>query len=301
MDYRQPDLSVITVNYNGFHDTCEFIDSWTATVFSVSYEMIVIDNGSTANEAALLQKTYPFIQAVRSEQNLGFAGGNNLGINLAKGKYLFLLNNDVCMVKDTIPLLIKRLLSSDKIAGVSPLIRDYAEPHAIQFAGYTQLSPITLRNRAIGKGKINKGHYPAQKTPYLHGAAMLLKKTIIDKLSLMPEEYFLYYEELDWCTYINREGYELWYDPACEIWHKDSSSTGKESPLKYYYLSRNRLLYAYRNLFDWKLPVSILYQTMIVCPKNILTALGKGKKTIAKAHWEGTKAFFKLRNKDKQP
>ena len=106
MDYRQPDLSVITVNYNGFHDTCEFIDSWTATVFSVSYEMIVIDNGSTANEAALLQKTYPFIQAVRSEQNLGFAGGNNLGINLAKGKYLFLLNNDVCMVKDTIPLLI---------------------------------------------------------------------------------------------------------------------------------------------------------------------------------------------------
>ena len=90
MDYRQPDLSVITVNYNGFHDTCEFIDSWTATVFSVSYEMIVIDNGSTANEAALLQKTYPFIQAVRSEQNLGFAGGNNLGINLAKGKYLFL-------------------------------------------------------------------------------------------------------------------------------------------------------------------------------------------------------------------
>ena len=300
MDYRQPDLSVITVNYNGFHDTCEFIDSWTATIFSVSYEMIVIDNGSTANEAALLQKTYPFIQAVRSERNLGFAGGNNLGINLAKGKYLFLLNNDVYMVKDTIPLLIKRLLSSDKIAGVSPLIRDYAEPHAIQFAGYTQLSPITLRNRAIGKGKINKDHYPAQKTPYLHGAAMLLKKTIIDKLSLMPEEYFLYYEELDWCTYINREGYELWYDPACEIWHKDSSSTGKESPLKYYYLNRNRLLYAYRNLFDWKLPVSILYQTMIVCPKNILTALGKGKKAIAKAHWEGTKAFFKLRNKDKQ-
>ena len=88
------------------------------------------------------KKSYPFIQAVRSERNLGFAGGNNLGINLAKGKYLFLLNNDVCMVKDTIPLLIKRLLSSDKIAGVSPLIRDYAEPHAIQFAGYTQLSPL---------------------------------------------------------------------------------------------------------------------------------------------------------------
>lgn len=301
MDYRQPDISVITVNYNGFHDTCEFINSWVAIVFSVSYEMIVIDNGSTADEAALLQEKYPFIQAIRSERNLGFAGGNNLGINRAKGKYLFLLNNDILIVKDTINLLIDRLLSSDKIAGVSPLIRDYTEPHAIQFAGYTNLSPITLRNRAIGKGKINKDHYPARRTPYLHGAAMLLKKEVIGKLGLMPEDYFLYYEELDWCTYINMEGYELWYDPACEIWHKDSSSTGKGSPLKAYYLSRNRLLYAYRNLFDWKLYLSIFYQAAIVCPKNILTALGKGEKATAGAHWEGTKAFFKLRNKDKQP
>ena len=144
MDYRQPDLSVITVNYNGFHDTCEFIDSWTATIFSVSYEMIVIDNGSTANEAALLQKTYPFIQAVRSERNLGFAGGNNLGINLAKGKYLFLLNNDVCMVKDAIPLLIKRLLSSDKIAGVSPLI--YKPQNKMFHFCKTFCSKITLVN-----------------------------------------------------------------------------------------------------------------------------------------------------------
>lgn len=299
MDYRQPDISVITVNYNGFHDTCEFIDSWVATVMSVSYEIIVIDNGSNTNEATLLQEKYPFIQAIRSEQNLGFAGGNNLGINIAKGKYLFLLNNDIFIIKDTIHLLIDRLVSSNKIAGISPLIRDYTEPHVIQFAGYTRLSPITLRNRAIGRGKMKKDRYPARRTPYLHGAAMLLKKGVIDKLGLMPEDYFLYYEELDWCTYINMEGYELWYDPACEVWHKDSSSTGKESPLKYYYLSRNRLLYAYRNIFDWKLYLSIFYQTTIVCPKNILTALGKGEKARAKAHWEGTKAFFKLRNKDK--
>lgn len=298
-DYRQPDISVITVNYNGFHDTCEFIDSWVATVISVSYEIIVIDNGSNINEAALLQEKYPFIEAIRIEQNLGFAGGNNLGINIAKGKYLFLLNNDIFIIKDTIHLLIDRLLSSNKIAGVSPLIRDYTEPHAIQFAGYTKLSPITLRNRAMGRGQMNKDRYPARRTPYLHGAAMLLKKGVIDKLGLMPEDYFLYYEELDWCTYISMEGYELWYDPACEVWHKDSSSTGKESPLKYYYLSRNRLLYAYRNIFDWKLYLSIFYQTTIVCPKNILTALGKGEKARAKAHWEGTKAFFKLRNKDK--
>lgn len=296
MQSPQPDISVITVNYNGFHDTCEFIDSWVVTVTSVSYEIIVIDNGSAINEALSLQEKYPFIRTLRSEKNLGFAGGNNLGISIAQGKYLFLLNNDIIITSDTIHLLVRRLASSNKIAGVSPLIRDYTEPHAIQFAGYTKLSSITLRNRAIGRGRINKDRYPARRTPYLHGAAMLVKKKVVDKLGPMPEDYFLYYEELDWCTYMNMEGYELWYDPACEVWHKDSSSTGKGSPLQCYYLSRNRLLYAYRNIFNWKLYLSILYQLAVVCPKNILIALGKGEKEIAKAHWEGTKAFFKLRN-----
>lgn len=296
MRSQQLDISVITVNYNGFHDTCEFIDSWVSIVMSVSYEIIVIDNGSIINEAIPLQEKYPFIHTIRSEKNLGFAGGNNLGIDIAQGKYLFLLNNDILIINDTIHLLIRRLTSSNWIAGVSPLIRDYTEPHAIQYAGYTSLSPITLRNRAIGRGKMNKDRYPAQRTPYLHGAAMLIKKRVIDRLGPMPADYFLYYEELDWCTYMNMEGYELWYDPACEVWHKDSSSTGKGSPLQCYYLSRNRLLYAYRNIFDWKLYLAILYQVVVACPKNILIALGKGEKEIAKAHWEGTKAFFKLRN-----
>lgn len=146
MNSAQPDISVITVNYNGYHDTCEFIDSWVNTVTSVPYEIIVVDNGSTANEGLLLQQKYPSVHVIRSEQNLGFAGGNNLGIKSAKGNYLFLLNNDTLIVKDTVYLLIKRLLSSKGIAGISPLILNYTEPHTIQFAGYTPLSSITLRN-----------------------------------------------------------------------------------------------------------------------------------------------------------
>lgn len=84
MNSAQPDISVITVNYNGYHDTCEFIDSWVNTVTSVPYEIIVVDNGSTANEGLLLQQKYPSAHVIRSEQNLGFAGGNNLGIKVPK-------------------------------------------------------------------------------------------------------------------------------------------------------------------------------------------------------------------------
>lgn len=298
---KRPDISVITINYNGFKDTCEFIDSWKATVMSVSYEIIIVDNASENNESNRLQQLYPFITVIGSRENLGFAGANNLGIKAATGKYFFFLNNDVIILQDTIQLLINRLVSSVNIAGVSPLIRDYEKPHAIQFAGYTPLSTITLRNKTIGEGATNIQAYPASPTPYLHGAAMLLKRSIIEKLGPMPEDYFLYYEELDWCTYMTLEGYELWYDPVCEILHKASRSTGKDSPLKTFYLSRNRLIYAYRNRFDWTLYATVLYQISIVLPKVVILYLLKGRKDIAKAHWEGVKAFFKLRRKDLRP
>ncbi|WP_455671774.1 glycosyltransferase family 2 protein [Phocaeicola sp.] len=297
MEERRPDISVITVNYNGFEDTREFIDSWVATVMSVSYEIIVVDNASKTNDAERLQQLYPTAIIIAGNKNLGFAGANNLGIKAAKGKYLFFLNNDVLMTHDAIQPLIERLLSDENIAGVSPLIRDYATPHAIQFAGYTPLSPITLRNKTIGEGAVDKKNYPATTTPYLHGAAMLLKKSVVDKLGGMPELFFLYYEELDWCAHITRNGYQLWYDPACEIIHKGSKSTGENSPLKTFYLSRNRLLYTYRNRSGGALYASILYQIAIVLPKVVITSIYKQRKDLAKAQWEGVKAFFKLQNK----
>ena len=84
-------LSIITVNYNGLKDTCALIES---IPFTENMEVIVVDNASKQDEASFIQKQYPQVKVIRSKNNLGFAGGNNLGINTAKGKYLFLINND---------------------------------------------------------------------------------------------------------------------------------------------------------------------------------------------------------------
>ena len=121
------------------------------------------------------------------------------------------------IINDDFPHLIQRLESDERIAGVSPLIRDNNARRTIQYAGYTPLSAITLRNRAIGEGETDAISYPAKATPFLHGAAMLFKRDAIEKSGKMPEIYFLYYEELDWCASMYRNGYTLWYDPACEI------------------------------------------------------------------------------------
>lgn len=295
----KPLVSFITVNYNGINDTCELIQSIDKYIHSVDYEIIVVDNASRNNEAIRLQSQFPSIIVIRSDKNLGFAGGNNLGIKAAKGNYLFFINNDTYFLDDDIDKLIFSLEKEDNIAGGSPKIKDAVSPYNIQFAGFTELSKISLRNRIIGPGCTDNEKFNIPyKTPYLHGAAMCIKKEAIEKVGLMPEIYFLYYEELDWSVMFTRDNYELWYEPDCTIYHKESQSTGKISTSRTYYLTRNRLLFAYRNIKGINKYLSLLYQISIASTKNIIKFLFKGKLNYIKAIFKGIYDFLRLNNKE---
>ena len=286
---QECELSIITVNYNGLNDTCALIDS---IPFNEDMEVIVVDNGSYENEASMLQTKYPHIKAIRSDQNLGFAGGNNLGIKAAKGEYLYLVNNDTVFKNFNPEVLIKRLYNSTRIGMVCPKIRFAWDNNPIQYAGYTPLSSITVRNRAIGFGEEDKGQYDTpHQTPYAHGAAMMLKREVIDKVGLMPECFFLYYEELDWSMMITRAGYEIWYDPASTIYHKESQSTGQNSPLRTYYITRNRLLLVKRNYTGMKKCLAYIYLQMIVATRDILRFIIKGRTDLIKATVKGLQDF----------
>ena len=287
-------LSIITINYNGLKDTCELID--TLPLNDETIEVIVVDNASTQDEATELEKRYPLIIVIRSDKNLGFAGGNNLGIQAAKGKYLFFINNDTILSQPSaLSLLITRLESSAQIGMVCPKIRFTWGKQLIQYAGYTPLSKITLRNKSIGFGEKDNGQYDTPyPTPYAHGAAMMVKQEVIEKAGVMPECYFLYYEELDWSLMIRRAGYEIWYEPSCTIFHKESQTTGQQSPLKAYYITHNRLLFAQRNINGGKKYLTYLYLIGIVSVRDILKYLCKGHINMAKAVMKGIKDFFKL-------
>ena len=286
---QECELSIITVNYNGLNDTCALIDS---IPFNEDMEVIVVDNGSKDNEASILQTRYSHIKAFRSDQNLGFAGGNNLGIKAAKGKYLYLINNDTVFKGFNPQVLIKRLESSQIIGMVCPKIRFAWGNHPIQFAGYTPLSPITVRNRALGFGEEDNGqHDTPHQTPYAHGAAMMLKREVIDKVGLMPECYFLYYEELDWSMMITRAGYDIWYEPASTIYHKESQTTGQNSPLRTYYITRNRLLLVKRNFDGIRKFLAYAYLQVVVATRDIFKYLVKGRKDLLKATLKGLQDF----------
>ena len=284
------ELSIITVNYNGLEDTCSLID--TIPFDELSLEVIVVDNASYQDEASVIAERYPQIKVIRSNQNLGFAGGNNLGIKEAKGKYLFLVNNDTYFKAFNIQPLINKLETSSNIAIVCPKIRFAWGTYPIQFAGYTPLSQIMVRNRAIGFGEKDHGQYnTAHPSPYAHGAAMLIKRDAINKVGLMPENYFLYYEEIDWSMMFTKAGYEIWYDPACTIYHKESQSTGQSSPLRTYYITRNRLLLVKRNWHGIYKYLAYCYLTCIVASRDIIKYTLKGRFDLSKAVYKGLFTF----------
>lgn len=296
-------LSIITVNYNGMDDTSALLDTIPQTD---GVEVIVVDNGSRGDEASVIQQRYPWITVVRSPKNLGFAGGNNLGIKAAHGKYLYFINNDTLLEerekrkedrgKRLFQPLIDRLESDAHIGAVCPKIRFSWDNNPIQYAGYTPLSSVTLRNQPIGFGEDDHGqHDTPHPTPYAHGAAMMVKREAIEKAGLMPECFFLYYEELDWSMMIRRAGYNIWYEPACTIFHKESKSTGQNSPLRTYYITRNRFLFAKRNIKSPKRFLTYCYLVLLVMPRDILKNLFKRQVKQAKAVLKGAADFIKGR------
>ena len=275
------EVSIITINYNGLEDTCALIET---IPFNENMEVIVVDNASNNLEAETIAQRYPQIRVIKSGQNRGFAGGNNLGILAAQGKYVFLINNDTFFKDFKVQTLIDRIESSPKIGIVCPKIRFAWNDNPIQYAGYMPLSKVTVRNSAIGFGEDDHGQYDtAHPTPYAHGAAMLIRRDAIEKVGLMPECYFLYYEELDWSMMFSRAGYQIWYEPKCTIYHKESRSTGQNSPLRTYYLTRNRLLLVQRNPLEFSKTLAYLYLIGVVAIRDILKHTLTGRFGLLKA------------------
>ncbi|MCL3851894.1 glycosyltransferase family 2 protein [Parabacteroides sp. GYB001] len=272
-------VSIITVNYNGATDTCEMIESLKQHE-NYPYELIVVDNGSAnLNEYSLLKDKYPDVKVIRNDKNIGFAGGNNIGIQYATGDYLFFLNNDTIITSPILEILVKRLDNDKKIGCVSPKTTFWPQSNKLQYAGATKMSYITLRNEFTGYMQEDDGRFDVSlETAFANGAAMMIRTTDIQKFGLMAEFYFLYYEELDWCAYMQKAGFRIWYEPEAVVGHKESASVGLQSPLQVYYHTRNRLIFAQRTLSDpFERICSYFYQTLIAIPKRFLTYLYKRK------------------------
>jgi len=293
---QPPLVSVISVNYNHAQVTCDMLDS----LYKCSYpslEVIVIDNGSPDDDPSIIKEKFPQVLYVETGENLGFAGANNLGICLSKGKYILLLNNDTIVTPNFLEPLVNKMESDPAIGAVSPKIRYYYLPDTIQFAGMTPINSYTVRSRAYGHMEKDVGQFDQDRiSAYAHGAAMMVSRKVVEEIGLMSLSFFLYYEELDWGFRIRKAGYKIYYVYNSMIYHLESVATGKQSPFKTYYLNRSRLLYMRRNVRGAKSIIPILFQLIVAIPKNMVQFLFQGRIDLFRAYcravgWQIRTAF----------
>ncbi|WP_214226799.1 glycosyltransferase family 2 protein [Pedobacter sp. B4-66] len=287
--------SIITVNFNQPKVTIDFLKSVKANTSTEEVEVILVDNGSIENHKDAYLEAYPDLIYIYSEKNLGFAGGNNLGIKVAKGEYLLLLNNDTEISENIIDVLTSEFVKNPSIGILSPLILYFEEQDVVQYAGFTEMNYVTGRNKAIGYMQKDIGQFDleSRETGYCHGAAMMCKRMDLETVGLMADQFFLYYEELDWCEKFKQAGKKIWFTGRSRVYHKESMSVGKESSIKTYFMTRNRMLFIRRNTSLLNTLIFSVFYLFVACPKQVLIYLKKGRTDLIRWVFKGICWNFK--------
>lgn len=240
----QPKVSVILVNWNGFTDTVECIESLLKIKYS-NFDVIMVDNGSFNDEAKKLRERFNAIKIVELKRNLGFAIANNVGIQIAlrkKPDYVLLLNNDTIVDTKFLKELVDVAESNPNAGILGSKMYFYDDKNKIWYAGGNL--NMYFKHSQEGLFKTDDGKYDKTKnTDYVAGACMLIRTRIFEKVGLLPKEYFLGWEDIDFCFATRKKGYSCIFVPTSQIWHKASAS------FKRHNLDHKQVFYGFRNRF----------------------------------------------------
>jgi GT2 family glycosyltransferase len=296
----EPLVSVITINYNQPEITRQFLESSKALLYT-NYEILVVDNASVPALSNVLDSNqYPNVRFIRSEQNLGFTGGNNLGIAQAKGDYLFIVNNDTELTPNLIGELLLPFAHHEGVGVVCPKIKYFDSPATVQYAGYNPMNMLTGTAHVVGYNQPDRGQFDQPgSTHFAHGCAMMVSRQVVERVGRFAERFFLYYEELDWSQRIKNANFVIYYQPSATILHKESASVGRQSTLKTYYMTRNRILYMRRNASFWQRLFFYGFFAGAVLPKHLINYLMQGQLAHAKAFAKGV--FWNLTSASTSP
>jgi GT2 family glycosyltransferase len=245
---RSPSVVIIILNWNGLADTLACLASLSHLDYP-SYEILVVDNGSEDGSAAAIREAYQQVQVIEAGENLGYVGGNNLGLEYActrNAAYALLLNNDTEVSADFLSKLVELGEADFKIGVVGPTIY-YAEPDDMIWSAGGKLdwrSGLTLLD---GMDQIDRGQYGEDPRPvdFVTGCALLVKIPVVKEVGKLDSRFFAYFEENEWCLRVTQAGYKIYHLPTAKIWHKISPDHREHSPQVYYYMTRNRLLFTW--------------------------------------------------------
>ncbi len=240
-------VAIIILNWNGLEDTLACLASLNRLDYP-AYDIVVVDNDSSDNSVATIRTAYPQVTLIEVGDNLGYVGGNNIGLEWATkatgAGYALLLNNDTEVAPDFLKLLVQAAEEDPAIGIVGPTIYYFDRPDVIWSAGGVIDWGLGLTSMS-GIDEVDRGQFGPSPRPvdFVTGCALLIKMPLIEQVGMLDPRFFAYYEETELCVRVSRAGFKILHVPPAKIWHKISPVAREASPQVHYYMTRNRLLF----------------------------------------------------------
>jgi GT2 family glycosyltransferase len=246
---NSPRIFIVILNWNGRKDTLECLRS-VEKINYFSFQTIVVDNGSTDGSADAIRAQFPKIALLEEKENLGFAGGNNVGIRhalQAGAEAVLLLNNDTCVDPHLLTHFAEQLKSHPQAGILGATILLYDEKEKLDHLGGFWNKKKAAFDFVGHRETLSEKHAKVQELEYVCGACILIRRDVFEKIGLLEPRFFLIWEEADFCFRAKNEGFLVLTSPSAKIWHKVSSSFVGGKPHTNYFWWRNRLFWIERN------------------------------------------------------
>ena len=239
-------IAIAILNYNGAEFLQEFLPSILA--HSTNAKVYVIDNKSTDNSLAVVGETFPMVTTIALDDNAGYAGGYNKGLQQIDADVVCLLNSDIKVTPNWLLPIKDFLKAHPEVAMVQPKIKDLANPDHFEYAGaaggYLDIMGLPYcRGRVGSKCEKDSGQYDNNmRVTWVSGACLVVRKSVFEALNGFDASFFMHFEEIDLCLRAQAKGHQVWAVGKSEVFHKGAASLSKENPRKLYYNIRNSLL-----------------------------------------------------------
>ncbi len=246
-----PCVAIVILTWNNSIDTLECLDSVNQLDYP-NLRIIVVDNGSTDGSVDRIRRRYQSIDLLVLDSNLGYAAGNNIGIQHAlalQADYILILNNDTLVAPNMINELVQAAEANPQIGMLGPLMYCAAPRDRLFAAGSVVrwLRGDTQNRGMFRSAEMLKQWAQPEAVDYIAGCAVMIKRSCLEAIGPFQVDYYINYEDTEWGIKARRAGFEVWYVPAAVMWHKISATMGIASPAAAYYMTRNALLFFWRN------------------------------------------------------
>ena len=240
---REPLVITVILNTNRCADTLAAIDSMQKNTYS-NHQILVLDNASTDGSVEAIHQSYPSVPIVNLEKNLGYAGNNNVGIEIAlnqKADWIFLLNEDTVVAEDCLELLIKTAQMDDRVGVLGPMVYHFDEKNVIQSAG-GRIDEL-WQSWHLGQNETDKGQFSEpHAVDWISGCAILIRREVFEQVGALDQRFFYYWEETELCVRAQRNGWKILQVPQAKIWHKGVQRNYRPGPKITYFNTRNHLM-----------------------------------------------------------